>query len=86
MPELPEVETVANGLNLHVAGDVIESLWLGEKPEPLKSSPVEMAAVLEHSRIARVRRVGKHIVFDLERRGEGPQACSVAANGLCIWE
>jgi formamidopyrimidine-DNA glycosylase len=71
VPELPEVETVANGLNLHVAGDVIESLWLGEKPEPLKSSPAEMAAVLEQARIARVRRVGKHIVFDLERAAKG---------------
>ena len=69
MPELPEVETVARGLDKNIAGDVIESVWLGEKPEPLKSSPAEIAAVLEHSRIARVRRVGKHIVFDLEKSG-----------------
>lgn len=67
MPELPEVETVARGLDLRVAGDVIESVWLGEKPEPLKSPAKEIAAVLERSRIAHVRRVGKHIVFDLER-------------------
>lgn len=66
MPELPEVETIARGLDKRIAGDTIESVWLGSKPEPLKSSPVEIAAVLEHSRIARVRRVGKHIVFDLE--------------------
>ena len=66
MPELPEVETIARGLDKRIAGDVIESVWLGEKPEPLKSSPQEIAAVLEHSRIAHVRRVGKHIVFDLE--------------------
>jgi len=67
MPELPEVETVARGLDKRVAGDVIESVWLGEKPEPLKSSATEIAAVLERARIAKVRRVGKHIVFDLER-------------------
>ncbi len=67
MPELPEVETVARGLDKRVAGDVIESVWLGEKPEPLKSSAQEIAAMLERSRIAHVRRVGKHIVFDLER-------------------
>jgi formamidopyrimidine-DNA glycosylase len=66
VPELPEVETVARGLDKHIAGDTIESVWLGSKPEPLKSSPQEIAAVLEHSRIAHVRRVGKHIVFDLE--------------------
>lgn len=67
MPELPEVETVARGLEKRVSGDVIDSVWLGEKPEPLKSPAKEIAAVLERSRIATVRRVGKHIVFDLER-------------------
>ena len=68
MPELPEVETIARGLNKRIAGDTIDSVWLGSKPEPLKSPATEIAAVLEHSRIARVRRVGKHIVFDLECR------------------
>jgi formamidopyrimidine-DNA glycosylase len=67
MPELPEVETIARGLNQRVAGDVIESVWLGEKPEPLKSPAKEIAGVLERARIERVRRIGKHIVFDLER-------------------
>jgi formamidopyrimidine-DNA glycosylase len=66
MPELPEVETIARGLNSRVAGDVIESIWLGSKPEPLKSSAREIVAALESKRIAGVRRVGKHIVFDLE--------------------
>jgi len=67
MPELPEVETIARGLARRVAGDVIESIWLGQKPEPLKSPAREIAAALEHSRIATVRRMGKHIVFDLEQ-------------------
>jgi formamidopyrimidine-DNA glycosylase len=71
MPELPEVETIARGLHTRVAGDVIQSVWLGEKPEPLKSSANEIASVLEHSRIVKVRRVGKHIVFDLERDRRG---------------
>jgi len=69
MPELPEVETIARGLDRRVSGDVIESVWLGQKPEPLKSPAREIAAALEHSRIATVRRMGKHIVFDLEPRG-----------------
>ena len=68
MPELPEVETIARGLDKRIAGDIIESVWLGSKPEPLKSTPEELAAVLERSRIIGVRRVGKHIVFDLERK------------------
>ena len=67
MPELPEVETIARGLASRVSGDVIESIWLGQKPEPLKSSAREIAAALENSRIATVRRIGKHIVFDLDR-------------------
>lgn len=67
MPELPEVETIARGLSSRVSGDVIESIWLGQKPEPLKSSAREIAAALEHSRISTVRRMGKHIVFDLEK-------------------
>jgi formamidopyrimidine-DNA glycosylase len=66
MPELPEVETIARGLDNRVTGDVVESVWLGQKREPLKSSASEIAATLEHSRILRVRRMGKHIVFDLE--------------------
>ena len=71
MPELPEVETVARGLNQRVAGDVIESVWLGSKPEPLKSSAQEISAALQSKKIARVRRSGKHIVFDLEPLGNG---------------
>jgi formamidopyrimidine-DNA glycosylase len=66
MPELPEVETIARGLATRVAGDVIESVWLGQKREPLKSPAHEIATALEHARIITVRRVGKHIVFDLE--------------------
>ncbi len=67
MPELPEVETIARGLQKRVAGDVIESVWLGSKPQTMKSPPAEIARTLEHTRIAQVRRMGKHIVFELER-------------------
>lgn len=71
MPELPEVETIARGLAKRVTGDVVESVWLGKKKEPLKSSASDIAAALEHSRVAAVRRMGKHIVFDLERDRAG---------------
>jgi formamidopyrimidine-DNA glycosylase len=80
MPELPEVETIARGLARRVAGDVIESIWLGQKPEPLKSPAREIADALEHSRIASVRRMGKHIVFDLEQTSVG-QAPTPAKRG-----
>src|SRR5262245_10724038 len=75
MPELPEVETIAKGLHQRVAGERIESVWLGSKPEPLKSTAAEIARALEGARVTQVRRVGKHIVFDLQpgnqRRGRG---------------
>src|SRR5579863_9668112 len=67
MPELPEVETIARGLAKRVTGDVVESVWLGQKKEPLKSTASEIVATLEQSRVAAVRRMGKHIVFDLDR-------------------
>jgi formamidopyrimidine-DNA glycosylase len=67
MPELPEVETIARGLAKRVTGDVVESVWLGQKKEPLKSSATEIAATLEQGQITAVRRMGKHIVFDLAR-------------------
>ncbi|MBV8205693.1 MAG: bifunctional DNA-formamidopyrimidine glycosylase/DNA-(apurinic or apyrimidinic site) lyase [Acidobacteria bacterium] len=71
MPELPEVETIARGLQRKVAGDVIESVWIGSKPEPLKSTAREIARTLGGARIRAVRRAGKHLVFDLER-GDRP--------------
>jgi formamidopyrimidine-DNA glycosylase len=69
MPELPEVETIARGLAKRVTGDRVESVWLGQKKETFKSPAPEIADVLEQSRIAAVRRMGKHIVFDLEMNG-----------------
>jgi len=78
MPELPEVETIARGLASRVTGDVIESAWLGSKPEPLKSTAAEIVSTLESQRIAGVRRVGKHIVFDLEPAGRVGRAPSPA--------
>ncbi|HSM86728.1 MAG TPA: bifunctional DNA-formamidopyrimidine glycosylase/DNA-(apurinic or apyrimidinic site) lyase [Candidatus Limnocylindrales bacterium] len=72
MPELPEVETIANGLNKRVAGDRIETVWIGSKPEPLKTPAAVMARALEGARVDRVHRVGKHIVFDLSSGNSAP--------------
>jgi len=71
MPELPEVETIARGLAKRVTGDVVQSVWIGRKKQPLKSSATEITSVLEHSRIAAVHRMGKHIVFDLDHDRAG---------------
>lgn len=76
MPELPEVETIARGLNERIAGDVIESVWLGSKPEPFKSLADEIVTALESKAISSVRRVGKHIVFDLTSAGNGKRSAT----------
>lgn len=74
MPELPEVETIANGVNRRVRGETILSAWFSSYPQPFKTPPDEMASALPGMKIAAVRRVGKHIVMDLEgRAGERRQ-------------
>jgi formamidopyrimidine-DNA glycosylase len=71
MPELPEVETVANGVDARVRGQRIERVWTSGKPQTFKSSEAEIAETLTGAKIERVRRVGKTIVMDLGRgRGE----------------
>jgi len=82
MPELPEVETIARGLAKRVTGDVIDSVWLGEKPQTMKSPAREITSTLEHTRIDSVHRMGKHIVFDLARE-KGKKAKS--APGKAQW-
>lgn len=64
MPELPEVETVANGVHARIQHDTVDEAWFSSKPEPMKTPPAVMAEALTGRRIDAVRRVGKHIVFD----------------------
>jgi formamidopyrimidine-DNA glycosylase len=65
MPELPEVETIANGVHARVAGRRVLSVWTSGKPQTFKSSEQEIAAALTGARIESVRRVGKTIVMTL---------------------
>lgn len=67
MPELPEVETVANGVNQRTHGQTITSVEIRNNPQTFKSPPTEIANILTGSRIDRVYRVGKTIVADLTR-------------------
>jgi formamidopyrimidine-DNA glycosylase len=71
VPELPEVETIVRGLDTRVAGDSVESVWIGSRKQPLKSPASVIASTLEGRRIVRVHRAGKHIVFDLEGKSRG---------------
>jgi formamidopyrimidine-DNA glycosylase len=65
VPELPEVETIANGVDERVRGQRIERVWTSGKPQTFKSPESEIAETLTGARIERVRRVGKTIVMDL---------------------
>ncbi len=71
MPELPEVETVANGVHARVAGQRIERVWTSGKSLTFKSPEAEIVETLTGAKIEGVRRVGKSIVMDLSGRGEG---------------
>ncbi len=71
MPELPEVETIANGVDARVRGARIVSVWTSGKPQTFKSPESEIEEVLTGATIDRVRRVGKTIVMTLERDADG---------------
>ena len=72
MPELPEVETVANGVHARVQGQTIVGVQTSNKPQTFKSPPGQIAETLTGSRIERVHRVGKTIVVDLLRSDQQP--------------
>jgi formamidopyrimidine-DNA glycosylase len=65
MPELPEVETIARGVNERLRGDRIVEVWFGSHKEPFKNSPAQQARGLEGRIVLAVHRSGKHIVCEL---------------------
>jgi formamidopyrimidine-DNA glycosylase len=67
VPELPEVETVANGMDARVRGRRIVSVWTSGKPQTFKSPESLIAETLMGARIVRVHRVGKTLVMDVAR-------------------
>jgi formamidopyrimidine-DNA glycosylase len=69
MPELPEVETIANGVHVRVHGRRITGIWTSGKPQTFKSPEAEIAETLTGSTIDSVRRVGKTIVLTATRAG-----------------
>lgn len=82
MPELPEVETIANGVNRRIQGDTIRATWFSSYKEPFKTPSAEMAEALPGLRIDRVYRVGKHIVFDLGAKKASRASGSMAAQWI----
>ncbi len=77
MPELPEVETVANGVHQRVRGTLIERVTLGRHKEPLKSPAAHIEETLNGAKIERVGRVGKTIVMDVTTQGGTPAQMTI---------
>jgi formamidopyrimidine-DNA glycosylase len=69
MPELPEVETIACGVNERVQGDRIVEVWFHRVPQTFKTPPAQQARGLANRILLAIHRTGKHIVCEL---GENP--------------
>lgn len=65
MPELPEVETIARGVDKRVRGDRIVQVWFANLPQPFKTPRARQAKGLVGRTILAVHRTGKHIVCEL---------------------
>jgi formamidopyrimidine-DNA glycosylase len=76
MPELPEVETIARGVDKRVRGDRILSVWFSSHRQPFKTPPAQQAESLEGRVFLSVHRTGKHIVCELGMGESKPGAAS----------
>jgi formamidopyrimidine-DNA glycosylase len=65
MPELPEVETIACGVDARVRGQHIVQAWFCSHPQPFKTPAPRQAKGLEGRVFLSVHRTGKHIVCEL---------------------
>jgi formamidopyrimidine-DNA glycosylase len=83
MPELPEVETIAKGVNDRVRGSRIVGVWTSGAPQTFKSAPMEIERVLTGTAIESVRRVGKTIVVTVV--GERPRSESPDLGHPDLW-
>jgi formamidopyrimidine-DNA glycosylase len=84
MPELPEVETIARGVDARVRGDRIVEVWFGGHREPFKTPAARQAKGLEGRVILGVHRTGKHIVWELGS-GDGEPAAGSRKNPDAQW-
>jgi formamidopyrimidine-DNA glycosylase len=65
MPELPEVETIARGVDKRIRGDRIVEVWFSRHPQLFKTPRARQARELVGRTILAVHRTGKHIIFEL---------------------
>ena len=74
MPELPEVETIARGVDKRIRGDRIVQVWFSRHPQPFKTPRARQAKDLVGRTILAVHRTGKHIVCELSSSNAKPDA------------
>lgn len=74
MPELPEVETIARGVDERLRGDRIVEVWFSSYTQPFKTPPEQQARGLDGKVFLEVHRVGKHIVCELGDEGRKGKA------------
>ncbi len=65
MPELPEVETVKNGLEKHIVGKKIEAVFLGDKKLRVPFPP-NLVEYIKKSKIVSLARRAKYILINLD--------------------
>ena len=82
MPELPEVETIARGVDKRIRGDRIVQVWFSRRPQTFKTSCARQAKGLSGRTILAVHRTGKHIVFELSPSASAPEALSPCAQWI----
>ena len=84
MPELPEVETIARGVDARVRGERIMEAWFSSHREPFKTPAGRQAKGLEGKLILAVHRTGKHIVCDLGSPVSGSTLDNIPADAQWI--
>ena len=82
MPELPEVETVARGLQMTVAGRRIVSVTLGKTD--FIDDPAALEQNLPGRSIERVERYGKFMLMRLSSNGNGQKANGSPRDGSLL--
>jgi formamidopyrimidine-DNA glycosylase len=65
MPELPEVETIARGVDARVRGDRVVEAWFSGARQTFKTPPAQQAEGLQGRVFLEVHRAGKHIVCEM---------------------
>ena len=72
MPELPEVETVSQGLQRHALGRRILAVEV-RHPGVIVGSPEQFAAEIEGRAIVSVQRKGKALALELSAENQPPR-------------